>query len=163
MPSNEAHRYLEVKIKTARPTELIVILYDGAIAQLQKAQEHFTAHDISGRVSCLNRAIAILTELQANLNFEAGGEIAVSLDKLYHYLKDRIFQANVRQDPTPLIEVARLLSELRGSWASVAQAETRKAQSAGTAQNRTSTDGLALTLAADGASASADAGFNITG
>lgn len=163
MPINNAHRYLEMEIKTATPTELVVVLYDGAIADLQKAQEHLAARDIAGRACCLNRAMAILTELQANLNFEAGGEIALSLDRLYRYLKDRIFQANLHQDAAPLKEAASLLCNLRGGWEEVAEAEGGRSPHAKTPHSRTSPPAAALSLAAEGAPASAGAGFNVTG
>jgi flagellar protein FliS len=124
--SYPARRYQEVEIKTATPLELVVLLYDAAIAGLQKAQEHIASRDISNRTSCLNKVSSVLTELQANLNFEAGGDVAISLDRLYRYMKDRIVQANMRQDAAPLTEVVGLLSGLRSAWAQVAQAEAQK-------------------------------------
>ena len=126
MPYNQAHRYQEVEVKTATSVEIVVLLYDAAIAALRRAQELIAARDIAGRVRSINKVSSILTELQATLNFEAGGEIAPSLDRLYRYMRDRVFQANLHQDAAPLQEVARLLSDLRGAWAEVAQAEAGK-------------------------------------
>jgi flagellar protein FliS len=120
-----ARRYQEIEIKTATPLELVVLLYDAAIAGLQKAQEHIASRDIANRTRCLNKVSSVLTELQANLNFEAEGNVAISLDRLYRYMKDRIVQANIRQDAAPLKEVAGLLSNLRSAWAQVAQTEAR--------------------------------------
>jgi flagellar secretion chaperone FliS len=124
--NNQARRYQEVEIKTASPVELVVLLYDAALANLQKAQEHLGLRDIAGRARCLNKVTAILTELEANLNFEVGGSIASSLERLYRYMKDRIFQANLHQDAAPLKECVRLLANLRGAWAEIAQKEARK-------------------------------------
>jgi flagellar protein FliS len=123
---NHARRYQEVEIKISTPIELVVLLYDVAVASIQKAQECMAAHDIAGRTRCLNKAMAILTELQANLNFETGGDIAPSLDRLYRYMKNCIFQANLRQDPTPLKEILRLLSSLREAWLKVVQAQSQQ-------------------------------------
>lgn len=123
---NQARRYQEVEVKISTPIELVVLLYDVAVANIQKAQEYMAAHDIGGRTRCLNKAMAILTELQANLNFETGGDIARSLDRLYRYMKNSIFQANLRQDPAPLKEILRLLSSLREAWLKVVQAESPK-------------------------------------
>jgi flagellar secretion chaperone FliS len=123
---NQARRYQEVAIKTASPVELVVLLYDAALANLQKAQDYLAARDIAGRARCLNKVIEILTELEANLNFEAGGPIASSLERLYRYLKARIFQANLHQDAAPLKECAHLLGNLRGAWAEIAQKEARR-------------------------------------
>jgi len=70
--SYPAHRYQEIEIKTATPLELVVLLYDAAVASLQKAQEHIAAREIAARTRCLNKASSILTELQAGLDFEVG-------------------------------------------------------------------------------------------
>ncbi|MBZ5495461.1 MAG: flagellar export chaperone FliS [Acidobacteriia bacterium] len=162
MPYSQAHRYQEVEIKTASPTELVVLLYDAAIAGLQKAQERLAAHDIAGRVRCLNKVTSILTELQANLNFEAGGGIASSLERLYRYMKDLVFRANLQQDTAPLKECVKLLCSLRSAWAEVAQAEKGKARPDGAAAATTAPAAPALSMATPGPAASALANLNIT-
>ena len=113
---SSAHRYREVAVKTANPLQLIVMLYDAAICSLQEAQAHIERKDIAGRSRSLNKCIAILAELQSCLNLRAGGEIASSLDRLYDYMKRRIFRANVEQSVKPLAEVEILLENLRGAW-----------------------------------------------
>jgi flagellar protein FliS len=121
-----ANRYREVAIKTANPVQLVVILYDGAIQALQEAQEFLRRKDIAGRVRCINRSVAIISELQASLNFSAGGDIAHSLDRLYIYMKQRVFKANVDQTPEPLAEVELLLGNLRSAWEQLATESAAK-------------------------------------
>src|SRR5262245_22614191 len=115
-----ASRYREVAIKTANPLQLVVLLYEGAIALLQEAQQHLRAGDISARVRCVNRAVAMISELQASLNFEQGGEIAASLDRLYTYMKAQIFKGNMNQSVEPLAEVVALLENLNSAWVQIA-------------------------------------------
>ncbi len=158
MPINHsAHRYREVEIKTATALELVVLLYDAAVAGLQKAQEHIVRRDIANRARCLNKVSSILTELQANLNFEAGGPVAASLDRLYHYMKGRIIEANMQQDAAPLREVAGLLNNLRSAWAEVARSEARK-----TMRDATGAVSATLPSASSLPTASPLAGLNIT-
>jgi flagellar secretion chaperone FliS len=129
-----ANRYKEVAIKTATPLQLVVILYDGAIQALQEAQENLRRQDIPARARCINRSVSIITELQASLNFSIGGDIAESLDRLYNYMKQRIFKANIDQSPEPLNEVVTLLGNLRSAWNTLAaQAPAQSASKAGTA------------------------------
>jgi flagellar protein FliS len=152
-----AHRYQEVEIKTATPLELVVLLYDAGIASLQKAHECIAAHDIANRTRCLNKASSILTELQANLNFEAGGNVAESLDRLYRYMRDRIIQANMKQDAAAVMEVVSLLTGLRSAWAEIARTEVRKAAQPTPAASRSE-----LPLVSGGSTASPLAGLNVT-
>ena len=114
--SQQAQRYRDTAIKTANPLQLVVILYDGAIHALQEAQEHIKHGDIARRARCINRSVAIISELQACLNFKEGGDIADSLLRLYDYMKRRVFKANVDQCPEPLAEVVVLLQNLRSAW-----------------------------------------------
>ncbi len=124
-----AHRYKEIAVKTANPLQLVVILYDGAIRSLKEAQEHLKRKDIASRARCINASVAMISELQACLNFKDGGGIAESLHQLYNYMKTLIFKANLEQRPEPLIEVVALLENLRSGWGElVAQAEGRSIQ-----------------------------------
>jgi flagellar secretion chaperone FliS len=127
-----ADRYREVAIKTANPLQLVVILYDAAIQSLQEALEHLKSNNISARARSLNKTVAIITELQASLNFDVGGDIAGSLDRLYTYMKQRIFKANVEQAAEPLAEVITLLENLRSAWREVAGQSGGNAAEAGT-------------------------------
>jgi flagellar protein FliS len=111
-----AYRYREVAIKTASPLQLIVMLYDAAICCIQEAREQMDRKDIAGRSRSINKCISIISELQSCLNLKAGGEIAGSLDRLYDYMKRRIFSANVDQSSQPLTEVETLLDNLRSAW-----------------------------------------------
>jgi flagellar protein FliS len=111
-----AHRYREVAVNTATPLQLIVMLYDAAICSLQEARGHIERKDIASRSRALNKSISIISELQSCLNLRAGGEIASSLNRLYDYMKGRIFRANVEQSVQPLAEVEVLLENLRSAW-----------------------------------------------
>jgi flagellar secretion chaperone FliS len=111
-----AHRYREVAVKTASPIQLVVMLYDAAICSLMEAREHIDRKNIAGRSRSINKCISIISELQSCLNLKAGGEIATSLNRLYDYMKRRIFIANVEQSSQPLAEIEKLLENLRSAW-----------------------------------------------
>jgi flagellar secretion chaperone FliS len=111
-----AHRYREVAVKTANPLQLVVMLYDAAICSIQEAREHMNRGNIAGRSRAINKCISIISELQSCLNLKAGGDIATSLDRLYDYMKRRIFNANVEQSGQPLAEIEILLENLRSAW-----------------------------------------------
>jgi flagellar secretion chaperone FliS len=114
-----AHRYREVAIQTASPLQLIVILYDAAICSIQEAQEHMNHRNIAARSRSINKCIAIISELQSSLDLKAGGEISLSLHRLYDYMLRTIFRANADQSIQPLTEVESLLGNLRSAWVEV--------------------------------------------
>jgi flagellar secretion chaperone FliS len=120
-----AHRYLEVGVRTANPIQLIVILYDAAICSLREAREYIERKDIENRSRSVNKCISIISELQSSLNLKNGGTIADSLNRLYTYMKGRIFTANAQQNPQPLEEIESLLENLRSAWRTIAE-QTRE-------------------------------------
>ena len=117
-----ARTYRANAVLTASPGQLVLMLYDGALRCLGIAREAFSRpeEDLQ-RLSIINqqlqKAQLILTELQSGLNLEAGGEIARTLHQLYDYHNRRLFEANIRKNEAPVIEVERLLLELREAWA----------------------------------------------
>jgi len=158
----QADRYREMEIQTASPVELVALLYDAAIASLQKARAHLASRNIEKRTRCLNEASAILTELQANLDFEQGSDIAISLDRLYGYMKGRILQANLLQDAAPLTEVVNLLDDLRAAWVEVAQKLAQPGLQPATEIQPPSSP-VTLPVAASSRKLSPLAGINVTG
>lgn len=117
-----ARTYHTNAVLTASPGQLVLMLFDGALKALA------IAHDAMGqsegdfrRVEVINRQLlkaqAIISELQGGLNFEAGGEVAATLNSLYDYFNRRLFEANMRKDTAPVAEVEKLMGELRAGWA----------------------------------------------
>lgn len=120
--SGYARTYQTQSVVTAGPGQLILMLYDGALRFMTIAKEAFDGYDGSPRrIEQINtnliKAQNIISELRASLNHEIGGEYAKNLDRLYDYYLRRLFEANVRKDAKPLIEVEGLVRTLRDGWA----------------------------------------------
>ena len=117
-----ARTYRANSILTATPGQLVLMLYDGALKALALARDAFEAPgDDPRRIEIINtqllKAQAILVELQNGLNDEAGGEFARTMHRLYDYHHRRLLEANIRKQVGPVIEVERLVRELRDAWA----------------------------------------------
>jgi flagellar protein FliS len=132
---NPLRSYKETQIKTATPGKLILMMYDGAIKNLNQAlqdmdNEHRRYDSIS---NSLIKAQDIIAELMISLDFERGGEIAKNLFGLYVFMNRRLLDGNIKKDKAPLEEVKTLLIELRGAWAEVAD---KAGISTGSSQSR---------------------------
>jgi flagellar secretion chaperone FliS len=117
-----ARTYRANAVLTASPGQLVLMLYDGALKALALAQQAFLEPcPEPRRIENINRhllkAQAIVAELQSGLNMEAGGEFAQTMNRLYDYHNRRLFEANLRKEVAPIVEVERLLRELRDAWA----------------------------------------------
>ena len=116
-----ARAYRANSVLTASPGQLVLMLYDGALRSLALTREAFgrPADDMT-RIAVINqqliKAQAIITELQGTLNHQAGGEFSRQMESLYEYYNRRLVEANLRKRVEPVIEVERLLTEVRNAW-----------------------------------------------
>lgn len=113
--------YRQTEVQSRTPLELVTMLYDGALRFLAVARDAIERRDIPARRDALNRALAIVSELQNTLNMELGGEIAVELDRLYEYSNLRLLDAAIKNDVAPIDEVRRIFEVLRDGWATAAR------------------------------------------
>jgi len=110
---------LETAVATASPHKLVLMLYDGAIDSIRSAKMYLQQQHMGGKASRISKALAIIDELDATLNHEAGGEIAANLAALYEYMTHRLVMANVDNRMEDLEAVERILIDLRGGWAEI--------------------------------------------
>lgn len=117
-----ARTYRTNAVLTASPGQLVLMLFDGAIKAMETAQAAFALKEEDPRqIKVINdqilKAQAIIIELQAGLNMEAGGEFAQTMNRLYDYHQRRLLEANLRKDLNVLVEVIGLVGSLRDAWA----------------------------------------------
>lgn len=110
--------YRQTSVKTAGGGRLIVMLYDEAIRQLDRATELLDTG--SRQLDLVNNAVVkaqdIVTELLVSLDLEQGGDIAHNLFRLYLYFNEQLMEGNVRKDAAVLRAVRQFLAELREAW-----------------------------------------------
>ena len=116
MYANANDAYLEQRVLSAEPIELVRMLYQAAIDAVRNARRHLEAGDIAARTQAINKAYAIVVELQSSLDRQRGGELAARLDGLYAYLRRKLLQANSEQSDACLAETLGLLSNLSEGW-----------------------------------------------
>lgn len=117
--SQKTTGYHDSAVMTASPEQLVVMLYDGAIRFLRQAEHALGEGAYLHAHEKLGRAEAILDELVATLNMEAG-EIAVRLQSIYLFCKRTLIESRLQRSPEKVREVIALLDDLRGAWATLA-------------------------------------------
>ena len=113
--------YRSNAVLTASPGQLVLMLFDGALKAMALARAAFAQPEGDARrIETINhqlqKAQNILHELQNGLNMEAGGDFAQTLNRLYDYHTRRLFEANLRKDVAPVIEVEGLVGSVRDAW-----------------------------------------------
>ncbi|MDR2467925.1 MAG: flagellar export chaperone FliS [Spirochaetaceae bacterium] len=125
--SNALAAYRQTRIKTAGQGQLIIMLYDGAVKNLDHALELLNANagakrDLS-RIEKISKSVLkaqeIVTELMVSLDFTQGGEIAKNLFSLYTWFNKELLEANMSRDSARISAVRQMIYDLRGAWVEV--------------------------------------------
>jgi flagellar protein FliS len=113
---NPYQAYSDGAVFSNNPVRLVIALYEGAVEATRKARACLEIGDVWGRSKAINKTIAILTELLASLDLNAGGEISQNLRRLYSYMQRRLLEAHAKKASIPLQEVETLLGTLLEGW-----------------------------------------------
>jgi flagellar protein FliS len=111
--------YKESSIVTAPPERLVVMLYDGAKRFLTQGAMAMRDGNVALSNERLQRAEAIVSELNATLDMSAG-DVAERLRAIYLFCRRHLTEARLERSPEKIEAVSRLLGELRESWAQIA-------------------------------------------
>jgi flagellar protein FliS len=115
-----AQLYKQASVNTASPGVLVLMLYDGALQSLHRAEYGFALESPTKRFeeihNGLMRAHQILRELQQSLDLEVDSEFGDRMYALYGFMLDKIFEANVKKEAEGLVPVIEMLKSIRDSW-----------------------------------------------
>lgn len=125
--TNPWKSYQQVATQTAPPGQLVLMLYEGCIRFLNCALSGFEIDDPAQMNQTISnniiRAQDIIFELNVTLNIEAGGELAMTLRRLYDYMDRRLMQANLRKDDGIIREIVGRVAVLRDAWSQMLQGQ----------------------------------------
>jgi flagellar secretion chaperone FliS len=117
---HDAHdAYLESRVLSAGPIELVRILYQTTANAVREARRHLETGDVLARSRAISKASQALLELTGSLDFSSEGEIANRLAQLYSYMLCRLTDAHFQQTEAPLTEVLALLATLSEGWEAI--------------------------------------------
>ena len=116
---NVNNAYKQSSVTTLDQGTLIVMLYDGAIRFLKKAEGQINKDQNEGSHKSIVKAKSIVSELMGSLNVTDTGELGSNLQSIYKYMYDQLIDANVNKDILKLNEVKNLLMQLRQGWSEI--------------------------------------------
>jgi flagellar protein FliS len=108
--------YQDTSVRGANPIELVVLLYDSAIADMRLALTAMQKSDIEGRSTRISHALMILQQLQGTLDFERGGAAARQFEQFYNLTRAKVLEAQMRGSSDMMQQQIRSMSEVRDCW-----------------------------------------------
>lgn len=117
------HAYMAVKrvsaVEGTSPHQLISILYEASLSQIAMASQHLQQGRQQQLHECVNKAIAIVQELQASLLNYDKNELAGNLFDLYSYIVRTLIESKAKSDQTGFSTCTQLLEILQDTWSSI--------------------------------------------
>lgn len=127
-PNSNLEQYRKTAVNSASPLQLVIMLYDGAIKQMNAGKRAMLQENVFEQNNCLVKAQKIIAELISCLDMQQGGEISQNLLALYSFCYNKLVESNVEDDPNLIDQVIVVLSNLRSGWVDLELA-TRTSQS----------------------------------
>jgi flagellar secretion chaperone FliS len=112
-------QYQQAQFATVDRGQLLLMMFDGAQRFLSQAEQRLPADDVTGFVTALGRAQAIIAELLATLDHQRGGDIARNLDRLYRFTLDHLVEANLKKSVRHVGQVRRILGIIGDAYREV--------------------------------------------
>lgn len=118
MPAqNPFEQYQRNKILTATPSEVTLMLYEGAIKFCNIAIMGIEQGDIEKAHTNIRKTQRIIEEFRNTLDRQY--DVAEDFDRVYVYVLQRLFEANIKKDKEILEEVNMHLRSMRDTWKEV--------------------------------------------
>ena len=112
--NNPYAKYKEQSVNTATPEELTLMLYNGCIKFINIAELAIEDKDISKANENIQKAQAIINELNITLNMDI--ELSENLRILYDFVNSRLIDANISKNKEHLGDAKSIVSDMRDTW-----------------------------------------------
>ena len=123
MAFNQAYSaYQKTNVTTASQGKLVVLLYEAAVKKLNSAlalmdsEGSIKPGDIENFTKLVQKAQAIITELQVSLDMEKGGEISKNLMSPYIYFNNELTDSIFNHKKEKIEFVVNMMNELLRAW-----------------------------------------------
>lgn len=108
---------VESAVMSASQSQLVTMLFDGALSALIRARLFMQDNQLEGKGLSLSKAINIIENgLKVGLDEESRDELTQNLIALYAWMVKRLLQANLHNDVSAVEEVEGLLRNIADAW-----------------------------------------------
>ena len=119
--------YREAAARGANSVRLVTLLYEQAIEDLRRALAALKNGEVEKRTREINHALLVIGHLQASLDKDQGGQVAVNLERFYNQLRAGLMKAQFQQSAGLLEQQISHLMFVHEAWCEVDRASSAPA------------------------------------
>lgn len=101
------------------PHQLIEMLYDGALSNIAIAREHLAGKNRQMLHTHVDKAVAIIQELQGSLQDYNSNELSRNLFDLYSYIVSTLIKSENTMDDEGFAVCVKIIETLQDAWQSI--------------------------------------------
>ena len=125
--------YLRNQVLSAKPEELRLMLFDGAIRFLNAGRKGLESKNYDVSYTNISKAQKIVLELSNSLNRDVMPEVTEKLSALYTFIYRLLIDASTTRETKHLDEAIRLLKYERETWAMLIEKAAKQPAGSGAA------------------------------
>jgi len=114
-------------VEGADPHGLVQILYSELIQSLDRTHLAIDQKDFAGRATHMTKVLSILHVLASSLDFDKGGDVAISLSRLYEWARRRVIEASRENMLSPIEDVRKAIADIAEAWSTIGHKDPRAA------------------------------------
>jgi flagellar protein FliS len=118
--------YKQTAIKTAKPEQIMLMLYEAAIKAAKLAKIALEKKNIPEKCAQITKAHDIVMELNNTLDHSKSKDVATQLESLYDFCIQELLKANMHNEPARLDSVVKVLTTLYEGWVVAVEEVKRK-------------------------------------
>jgi flagellar secretion chaperone FliS len=120
-----AKSYKNTAIQTAKPEQILLMLYEAAIKSCKLAKVAMDKKNINDKCMHISKVHDIVMELNNTLDHSKGKEVSEQLEGLYDFCITQLLKANMDNSLESIDNVQKVLTTLYEGWVE-AVGEVRK-------------------------------------
>ncbi len=127
--NNPYANYQQKSIETKSPGELTLMLYDGCLKFIKRAEKAIDEKNIEDKNTNLIKAQNIIRELMVTLKTDV--QVAQNMMQMYDFILNRLVEANTNNDKKALKEAEQFVVDFRDTWKEVIKIDRQQRHGGG--------------------------------
>ena len=107
------------KVESADPHALVAILYDETLKAMDAMAVANNRKDFGQRGERQAKVLRLLSGLEAGLDFDQGGEIAIGLAKIYREARRLVIAAGRENDSDQIMKAREIIADIADAWGQI--------------------------------------------
>ena len=106
-------------VEGADPHTLVQILFSEFIVSIELTIQALEVADLAAKSAHITKCMMICHLLASSLDFDKGGDIAVSLAEIYEWSRRKLLEASRHNRISDLQDVHKTISDISSAWSAI--------------------------------------------